>query len=82
MFHDLEQELDSGLKKLEKSLPLDLGLDSKQLKARVPFFANLFEPQMKTIARMLHPRLALPGETIIRKGDRGDAMYFIASGCV
>ena len=28
------------------------------------------------------PRLALPGERIIRRGERGDAMYFIASGAV
>src|SRR5206468_9121565 len=34
------------------------------------------------IARLLRPRLALPGEPIVIKGERGDAMYFIASGAV
>jgi CPA1 family monovalent cation:H+ antiporter len=29
---------------------------------------------------MLRPRLAVPGERVIVKGDRGDNMYFIASG--
>ena len=28
----------------------------------------------------LGAQLALPGELILRKGDRGDSMYFISSG--
>ena len=31
---------------------------------------------------MLKPRLALPGEAVVQKGDKGDAMYFISSGAV
>jgi CRP-like cAMP-binding protein len=30
----------------------------------------------------LRPRFAVPHERIIRKGDRGDGVYFIASGMV
>jgi CPA1 family monovalent cation:H+ antiporter len=32
------------------------------------------------IARLLKPRMTLPGDPIVRRGQRGDAMYFIASG--
>jgi CRP-like cAMP-binding protein len=31
---------------------------------------------------MLRPRVAVPGERIITKGEHGDAMYFISSGSV
>src|SRR6516165_3996245 len=36
----------------------------------------------RSVARMLRPRLAVPSEFIVRKGERGDAMYFISSGAV
>jgi CPA1 family monovalent cation:H+ antiporter len=35
-----------------------------------------------TLARLLRPRLALPGELVVAKGSRGVAMFFIASGQV
>jgi monovalent cation:H+ antiporter, CPA1 family len=31
---------------------------------------------------LLRPRFTVPNERIIRKGDRGDAVFFIASGTV
>lgn len=31
---------------------------------------------------MMRPQFATPGEKLIKKGDRGDAAYFIASGAV
>ena len=38
--------------------------------------------QLNRVVRLLHPRFMVPGETLIRKGERGDAMYFISSGRV
>jgi monovalent cation:H+ antiporter, CPA1 family len=49
---------------------------------RVPLFTGLPEERVSTIATLLRARLALPGETIVRRGDRGDAMFFVASGAV
>ena len=34
----------------------------------------------RTLSRLLRPQLAVPDERLIKVGDPGDAMYFIASG--
>ena len=38
--------------------------------------------RIAAIAKLLKPRLAIPGEKIVRKGDAGDAMYFISNGAL
>jgi CPA1 family monovalent cation:H+ antiporter len=48
----------------------------------VPLFAALEKPRRKKLCRLLRPRLVLPGEAVVRKGERGDSMYFISSGAV
>jgi CPA1 family monovalent cation:H+ antiporter len=61
---------------------LDTKLTAAQLVARVPLFANLPEEAQRRISHGLRPRLTLPSERVIRKGDRGESMFFIASGAV
>ena len=61
---------------------LDLGLELTSMIKQVPLFAALTDKQLQAIGRLLRPRLAVPHECIIRKGERGDAMFFIASGAV
>ncbi len=61
---------------------LDLGLEARALIAQVPMFTNLTQTQLDRVARLLRPLFAIPGEHLIHKGDRGDAMYFISSGTV
>jgi CPA1 family monovalent cation:H+ antiporter len=60
----------------------DIGLDARQLVKRLDLLATLDERQLEIVCGMLRPRLAVPHERIIRKGDRGDGVYFIASGMV
>jgi CPA1 family monovalent cation:H+ antiporter len=79
---DLERRLGIRRQQLDRRPPLDMELKREQLIVRVPLFAALDAPRQQEIARLLRPRLALPGERIIAKGARGDAMYFIASGAV
>jgi CPA1 family monovalent cation:H+ antiporter len=64
-----------------EALPrFDIGLDSRTLMARLDLFAGLDEAHLARIARLLRPRFIVPHERIVRKGDRGDAAFFIASG--
>lgn len=76
----LERDIARRRRALEEVPRLDLRLDVPTLLRRVPFFADLPPERLAEVARLLRPRLALPGETIIRQGERGDRMYFIASG--
>jgi monovalent cation:H+ antiporter, CPA1 family len=60
----------------------DIGLDTRQLIGRLDILAGLDELQLDRVCRLLRPRLVVPNDRIIRKGERGDAVYFIASGAV
>jgi monovalent cation:H+ antiporter, CPA1 family len=78
----LRREVMSARAVVDERPRMDLGLETRALIAQVPMFANLTKAQLDRVARLLRPRFALPGELLIRRGDRGDAMYFISSGNV
>ncbi len=48
--------------------------------ARVPVFSRLDALAVSRIASLLRARIVPPGQTIVRRGEPADAMYFIASG--
>ena len=50
--------------------------------ARVPVFANLDAATITDLVGMLQSRTVPAGTTIVRKGERGDSMFLIASGIV
>ena len=81
LFDDLEQEHARQLLS-DRLPPLDLGLQTEQLIRSFPMFAGLDETELKAVVRVLRPRLLVPDEMIIRKGERGRSMFFIASGAV
>jgi Na+:H+ antiporter len=60
----------------------DIGLDTHKLVRHLDLLASLDERQLEIICGLLRPRFAIPNERIIRKGDPGDGVYFIASGTV
>ena len=82
VYEDLQRELRRRRRTVEARTVLDLGLQSDDLVGRVPMFASLDENARRAVARLLRARLAVPGEVIVRRGERGDAMYFISSGAV
>lgn len=53
---------------------------SWNLVAKVPIFSNLDSGTISEIARLLVVKRFTKNETIIKKGDRGNAMYFILDG--
>jgi monovalent cation:H+ antiporter, CPA1 family len=60
----------------------DIGLDTHELVKRLDLLASLDERQLEIVCGLLRPRFAVPHERIIRKGDPGDGVYFIAFGTV
>lgn len=78
----LQTDLRSRSAALSRRPPLDLELEPVALLRRMPLFDGLSSADLAAVARRLRPRLAVPGELVVRKGDRGEAMYFIASGAV
>jgi len=78
----LRREVQTARATVDERPRLDLGLETGALIAQVPMFASLTEHQLGAVARLLRPRFAVPGERLIRRGDRGDAMYFLSSGAV
>ena len=60
----------------------DIGLDIHQLVKQLDILAGLDEQQLERVCHLLRPRFAVPNDRIFRKGERGDAVYFIASGAV
>ena len=82
VYDDLQRKLRPRRRAVEMRPRLDLGLKREDLVKRVPMFAALDAKTQRSVARLLRPRLAVPDEIVVRKGERGDAMYFISSGAV
>jgi CPA1 family monovalent cation:H+ antiporter len=58
----------------------DIGLDTNELILHLDLFAGLDARHLEGVKTLLRPRFTVPGELIVRKGDVGDAVFFIASG--
>ncbi len=82
VFTDLDRRLAARWQELDRRPKLDPELRREALIARVPLFRDLDPKRLGDIAQLLRPRLALPGDRIVARGEHGDAMYFIASGAV
>lgn len=61
---------------------LDLGLKIPEMIGSLELFDGLSASELKQVCRLFRPRLALPGEFIVRKGDRSKSVYFLSSGAV
>jgi CPA1 family monovalent cation:H+ antiporter len=79
---DLRRRIGERWRGVDRSPSLDVELKSGQLIGRVPLFAQFDAARQAEIARLLRPRFVVPGMRIVAKDERGDAMYFIASGAV
>ncbi len=57
-------------------------LKSQQLVKMFPFLSLIPKEEQEKLLLLFRPKGAAAGERVIRRGDVGDAMYFIASGAV
>ena len=55
----------------------EIGLDTHRLIERLDILSGLDDRQLDRVAKLLRPRFTVPNERIIRRGDRGDAVFFI-----
>jgi CPA1 family monovalent cation:H+ antiporter len=81
LYDDLKRGV-AGASATEPRPRFDIGLDTHRLIERLDILSGLDERQLGRVAMLLRPRFTVPNERIIRKGDRGDAVFFIASGAV
>jgi CPA1 family monovalent cation:H+ antiporter len=81
LYDDLKRGA-AGASAIEPRPRFDIGLDTRRLIERLDILSGLDERQLGRVAMLLRPRFTVPNERIIRKGDRGDAVFFIASGAV
>jgi monovalent cation:H+ antiporter, CPA1 family len=82
VFEDLEREHAAVRSMMDELPPLDLGLRAEDLLAQFDMFAGLGAAELRALARLFRPRLLVPDEVVIRKGERGNAMFLISSGAV
>jgi CPA1 family monovalent cation:H+ antiporter len=82
LFDDLEREQAAGRLLTVERPSLDLGLDPETLIRGFEMFAGLADRQRKALARRFRPRLLLPDEIVLRRGERGNEMFLISSGAV
>jgi CPA2 family monovalent cation:H+ antiporter-2 len=81
-FARLQQELDAARLRAEEKAAQHKTLTPQELAERFPMFSTLSSDQREVVMLHFRPHAASPGERIIRKGDRADAVYFISSGIV
>jgi CPA1 family monovalent cation:H+ antiporter len=81
-FEDEMRDLTRRRRVQERRPTPDLGFDRRDLVSRVDLFRDADPSTLDQLISLMRPRLAAPGETIVRRGEYGDGMYFISSGAV
>jgi CPA1 family monovalent cation:H+ antiporter len=82
VFKELLRDIDARWHTANQRPALDLKLSPQELLVRLPFFQNLDSAFLESIVPLLKPHFVMPGEVIIRKGEKGREMFFLASGAV
>lgn len=80
LYNALHREVQGRRARASQRPRLDLGLNTTDLVQQVPMFADLSTDQIQKISALLRPRVAVPGEVLVRQGERGAVMYFLSSG--
>jgi voltage-gated potassium channel len=79
--HQMDHDESEILRRLPPALQTELTLYLKRdLLEAVPLFRDTSEAFLREVALGMQPVIFLPGDSILRAGDRGRAMYFITRG--
>jgi signal-transduction protein with cAMP-binding, CBS, and nucleotidyltransferase domain len=79
---DLIREIDRRERVVARPPRLDMTLSPEAVLDTVPLFQGLEAGQRKLISRRLRTRFTVPGEVVVAAGDRGTAMFLVASGAL
>jgi CPA1 family monovalent cation:H+ antiporter len=80
VYDDLQRELEERRAGAMQRAPLRISQELAAMISRVPIFARLNDAAVREVGSRLRPRVAMPGEKVVEKGEEGDAMYFITAG--
>ena len=79
---ELLEEFDARIRNLGGVTVAALDVDPSELCKKVPFFTDAPTSDVAQIVARLKPVTVAPGDDIIRQGETGSIMYFIARGVV
>ena len=82
LYEDLSRRLRQRRASANVRPRLDLGLKPGELMRRIDMFRDLAPDQAERLGRLARPLIAVPGDKLVRKGERGDSVFFISSGAV
>lgn len=77
----LEGEL-QRIRELSEEREAQHQIEMHKLIQTFPLFAGVDEHSLEELLLLFKPSSASPGDRVVRKGERGDAMYFVAAGAV
>lgn len=80
-FEKLQATIAENRRKVEER-EKEHSLEIQELARNFPVLGTLEEPDQERLLALFRPKSVQPGDRIIRKGDRANAMYFISSGAV
>ena len=82
VYDNLIRGLNQRRRRAFRLLRLDIAMAPETLLQRVRLFQGLSNDGRRRVAKLMRPRLALPGEEIVKAGEHGDSMFFITTGAV
>jgi monovalent cation:H+ antiporter, CPA1 family len=82
LYEDLSRRLRKRRVATEARPRLDLSLKPGELMRRIDLFRDLAPDQAERLGRLARPLIAVPGDKLVRKGERADSVFFISSGAV
>ncbi|MCZ6916332.1 MAG: cation:proton antiporter [Gemmatimonadetes bacterium] len=79
---EARQRVEAAQRDLARRPVAPMKPDPEELLTKVPFFKELALDDFQRVAEVLVPRTVLPGERIIKQGERGTSLFLIARGVV